>query len=101
MQSKKITVISSQRYLDDEIVQQKIELLRGETAISLPVYDLPEYNCGILFNGHHTLAAAQNLGIRITYYFISHPEGLTENDLLEQCWIDSAYYDTDTGVDFF
>src|SRR3972149_5584129 len=94
-------IISSQRYLDEDIVAQKIELLRGETTISLPVYDCPEYDCGILYNGHHTLAAARELGLVVSFYFVEHPEGLTGDNLLDQVHGGDDYYDIDNGIDFF
>ena len=90
-------IISSQRYLDSKIVESKIEELNGVTEITLPTWDVKDYDCAVLFNGHHTLAAANELGVSVKFVVIDHPEGLTGDNLLEQAWMDSDWYDVETG----
>jgi len=97
------TIISSQRYLENEIVCKKLEELEasGATSITLQAWDVKEYKCAVLFNGHHTLEAARQLEISVNFEVIDHPERLTGDDLLEQAWMDSDWYEVETGKLFF
>lgn len=97
------TIISSQRFIDNEILNEKISKLEAEkpSEIVFPVWDVKEFDCAILYNGHHTLEAARQLGIAVKYELVDHPEGLCGEDLLEQAWIDSDWYNIETGELFF
>ena len=92
-------VISSQRYLDEGKVQEKIKELRGQESITLTTWETGIEDLYVLGDGHHTLAAAKELGIEIHFEEGEHPEGLTGEELLEQAWIDSDWYYIDTGKD--
>ena len=102
-------VISSQRYIDQEILAEKIESLREETELELPVIDLYMQDDDgddlyLLFDGNHTLAAAQELGIAIAFDIGDHVadwSGLAGEDLLRVAYMDSDYYDIATGIDIW
>ena len=71
---EEITVMSSQRFLDEDIVEEKKEYLEENniTEITCPVtkaymQDLDGNDLFILTNMHHTLAAARELGIRVKF----------------------------------
>ena len=100
-------VISSQRYVNWDIVnEKKAELVgQGKTKIEIVVWetglqDLDGNDVYVMGDKHHTRLAAIALGIEIKYVIDGHPEGLTGEDLLEQSWIDSdwRYIDTDIPV---
>ena len=95
-------VISSQRFLSDEILDQKIEEISG-TSVNLPVVDsgLTGENgeaLYILIDGHHRLAAAKEIGCMINFYEIDNDTNLTGEDLLEANWLDSDWYYVDTKL---
>lgn len=89
-------VITSQSYINDEIVEEKMEQLQGITSIELPVWatglqGLNGEDVCILADGHHTYEAAKELGIEINFVEQEHPEGLTGEQLLEAAYMDSDY----------
>lgn len=97
-----MTVISSQRYLNDEIVSEKVEELRGDVKVVLPVYDseLADDDGNTLFvlaDGHHRLEAAKELGIPVEYEVIRHQDDLVGEQLLDNNWIDSDWYYIESG----
>lgn len=91
-------IISSQRYINETIFTEKLAALveNGTTSITLEAWDV-DGEIAVLFNGHHTLEAARELGIAVEFTVVSHPEGLTGDNLLEQAWMDSDWYDVETG----
>ncbi|MBP8125645.1 MAG: hypothetical protein KAZ26_23560 [Caldilineaceae bacterium] len=93
-------IISSQRYLDNAIVTAKMGELAGETSVTLSVYDVEVdgETMQVLFDGHHTYTAAQELGIEVKFETVRHPEDLTGIDLLEASWNDSDWYDIETEI---
>ncbi len=98
-------VISSQRYINWNIVEEKKAELEGQSKIEIVVWetglqDLDGNDVYVMGDKHHTRLAAIKLGIEIEYVIDEHPEGLTGEDLLEQSWIDSdwRYIDTDIPV---
>ncbi len=92
------TVISSQRYIDNDILNAKIAQIEAEKpeAVTLNVY---AYNdeFAVLPDGHHTYEAAMQCDVPVIFEIVNHPEGLTGDNLLEQSWIDSDWYDVKTG----
>lgn len=97
-------IISSQRYLNDEIVEEKkLELMKSEIdSVDVPIYEvgvIDEIEYYMIADKHHTRAAALELGLKINYVVIPDSEGLSGNALLEARWIDSPYYDIETGWD--
>jgi hypothetical protein len=93
------TIISSQRYISNEILNEKIAALENEkpTEIVFEAWNVGTDDLAILFNGHHTLEAARQLGIPYRFEVIDHPEHITGENLLEQTQIDSDWYDVETG----
>ena len=97
------TIISSQRFIDNDILNQKIEKLEAArpAEIVLRAWDVKERDCAVLFNGHHTLEAARQLEIPVRFEVIDHPEHISGDTLLEQAWMDSDWYEVETGNLYF
>lgn len=98
-----MTYISSQRFLDDLIVESKKEELiaSGDDTVSIPcayvgIIDDEEY--AAVVDRHHTLAAARELGLTVEYEVKDDSEGLTGNAYLEARYNDSDWYDIETGI---
>ncbi len=92
------TIISSQRYIDNEILNAKIAQIETDmpAEIVLTAWDV-DGEFAILSDGHHTFEAASQCNVQVRFEIVTHPEGLTGNDLLEQAWMDSDWYDVETG----
>ena len=65
-------IISSQRFIDDEILEQKLEEIKDEEYITLPIInaemqDMDGNDLFILIDGHHRKEAAEQLEIEIRY----------------------------------
>ena len=90
-------VITSQSYINYDIVKEKIEALKNAEYVELPVWttglqdDDGEDLC-ILADGHHTYEAAVELGIELRFAETEHPDGLTGERLLEGAWMDDDYH---------
>lgn len=92
--------ISSQHYIDAEIVEAKKAELEGVTEVVIPctyvgLIDGVEY--AMQNDKHHTLAAARELGIPVVFDVEDDPEGLTGEELLETRYNDGDYYDVETS----
>lgn len=95
-------IISSQRYINYEIVDEKIEELKDRTHVTLPIIDtemqdLDGNDLYILADGHHRKEAAEELGIEVEYEEVENESGLTGDALLEQHYMDSDWYYVDNG----
>ena len=93
-----MTIISSQHYIDWNTVERKTEELAGVEEVVIPcVYvgtiDGVEY--AMQYDGHHTLAAARELGLKVKFDIIDDPEGLTGLELLEARYMDGDWYDVE------
>ena len=95
-------IISSQRYINNEILNQKIKMMEDQRpeCVFLETWETG-FDAEILFDGTHTFTAATQLGIPVKFHAIPHPEGLTGADLLEQAWMDSDWYDVETDKSAF
>lgn len=96
-------VITSQSYIDYDIVESKKDMLEGVSSITLTVWttglqDENGEDLCILSDGHHTYEAAMELGIEIHFAEDEHPEGLTGEALLEAAWMDSDYHYLGTEI---
>lgn len=98
-------VITSQSYINDDVVESKKEMLAGEASVELIVWttgiqDNNGEDLCILSDGHHTYEAAMELGINVIFTEAEHPEGLTGEALLDAAWMDSDYHylGTETSV---
>lgn len=95
-------IISSQRYIDYDIVDQKIAEIEGMESIVLPIInaemkDLDGNDLYILVDGHHRKEAAEELGIAVDYEEVENEHGCTGDALLEECYNDSDWYYIDNG----
>ena len=96
-------VISSQKYLDYSIVDDKAAQIHG--LVTLPVVfagELDGEKLYILIDGHHTLAAAREIGAEIAFDEISQNKAgwdtrLTLDEQLEAQVLDSDWYYIDNG----
>jgi len=93
-------VISSQDYINYDIVEEKIAQLDGQAFVTLPIVDTEMDWDGerlfVLIDGHHRLEAAKEMGIEVRFEEVKDPEGLTGDNLLEQRWIDTDWYYVET-----
>lgn len=98
------TIISSQRYLDDDIVQSKIETRDFVVTVG-PEIIVNGETYRVVYDGHHSLAAAHECGVAPEYVDgEADAESWINIDVdkyLEAIWVDSAYYDVATGVDIW
>lgn len=95
-------VISSQRHLNFDIVDQKIEEIKCLDFVTLPIIDaemtdMDGNDLYILVDGHHRKEAAEELGIEIRYEVVKNEHGVTGEALLDACYNDSDWYDVETG----
>lgn len=92
--------ISSQHYIDAEIVEKKKAELEGVTEVVIPctyvgIIDGVEY--AMQHDKHHTLAAARELGIPVVFEVENDSEGLTGEELLDARYNDGDYYNVETS----
>lgn len=93
-------VISSQHFIDWDIVENKMEQIIGSDFVEIPCYEIGEINgenMAIQADGHHTMTAARELGIEIRFTFSSEPEGLSGEDALNAHWNDGDWYDVESS----
>lgn len=95
-----MTYISSQHYIDTEIVEEKKAELEGVTEVVIPctyvgIIDGVEY--AMQNDKHHTLAAARELGIPVVFDVEDDSEGLTGEELLDARYNDGDYYNVETS----
>lgn len=101
-----MTVISSQKFLDYEIVEKKINELKKSniTGIVVPVVnayfrDLAGNELYILADKHHTMAAAKQLGLEIVFHeiddemsYYKYIEQKNGEAILQAWYMDSNWY---------
>ncbi len=101
-----MTVISSQRFRSDEIVEEKIENLISseETTVVVPVVraytkDLEGNELYIMVDKHHTLEAARELELNVEFKEIeddlAYYKDIEEQNgeaICEAHWMDSNWY---------
>ena len=95
-----MTIISSQHYIDWDIVETKMDELQGMTEVEIPCYYVGEIDgeeYAMQADGHHTLMAARELGIEVRYVVDDDPEGLTGEELLDARWMDGDWYDVEAS----
>jgi hypothetical protein len=91
-------IISSQRYLDPEIVAQKIK----DRDFTVHVAYLPDYDMSVVIDGHHSLAAAQEEGVPPNWedagdMINADLARLGDDEFLKEYQMDDDYYDIETG----
>ena len=98
---KNVRVISSQEYIDEEIVAEK-SAARDYTVTLGRIIDVYGVKCRVLIDGHHSLAAALADGVAPEYIIASvtdcDREGIIDlDDYLLSHWIDSDWHYVATG----
>ncbi|WP_148716512.1 hypothetical protein [Chitinolyticbacter meiyuanensis] len=96
--------VSSQHYLNEDIVAEKIAAADFEVVVS-PVFEFDGKTLRVVLDGHHSLSAAKEAGAEAVFVEATR----TSNDtvalieagqleaFLEATWIDGDYYDVETG----
>ena len=93
-------IVSSQHYIDWEIVEQKMEELNGKTEVLIPCISIGEVDgieMAIQVDGHHTLTAARELGIEIKFDVREEANSLSGEDALEAHYNDGDWYNVETS----
>ena len=93
-------IVSSQHFIDWDIVEKKMEELSGCDCVTIPCWDIGEVDgieMAIQADGHHTLAAARELGIKIKFDLIEEPEHLTGETALDAHYNDGDWYNVETS----
>lgn len=89
-------IISSQHYVDWEKVEEKMNEIAGMESVEIPCCEIGEIDgveYAVQVDGHHTLAAARELGIPVEFIFDEDSEGLTGDDYLMAHYMDGDWYD--------
>jgi hypothetical protein len=98
------TILSSQRYINDEIVAEKINS-NDITVLVSPEFSYAGGVYRVVLDGHHSLQAAKEMGVSPICVEATNLEcdyiGLIEKgeieEFLQLARIDADYYDIDTG----
>ena len=95
-----MTIISSQHYIDPEIVESKIESLAGAEIVVIPCMiageiDGEEY--AVQIDKHHTLAAARELGLKVIYEISENDTQFSGCDYLDAMYMDGDWYNVETS----
>lgn len=112
--TKAMTIMSSQKYRDDDIIEEKIEELTAAnaTSVEIPVVnaymkDLDDNDLYIVVDHHHTLSAAIALGIEINFVEVedeaTYYEDLENQNgeaVCESHYMDSPWYYIDLDEDY-
>lgn len=99
-----IKYISSQRYIDDEIVSAKIEANDFEVLVS-PSFEIDGEMVAVILDGHHSYHAAVESGVSPEFVEATAQNhdavALIESDadtFLEAVHMGDDYYYVDTGI---
>lgn len=98
--------VSSQRFLDDAIVERKVEDGDFEVLVS-PEFEFDGQAMRVVLDGHHSFAAAKQAGTSPVYVTATQQEhdavALIERgeieDFLAVTHMGDDYYDIETGHD--
>lgn len=95
-------IISSQRYIDYDLVEAKADEIKDLDYVTLPIInaemqDLDGNSLYILTDGHHRKAAAEELEIEIRYEEVPNDHNLIGEELLNECYGDSDWYYIENG----
>ena len=96
--------ISSQKFLDQNVVDEKIAAEDYTVLLATIIIDGNEVE--VVIDGHHSLAAAKQAGVEPDYQYAVYNyqrevECIGLDSWLEQHWIDCPYYDIETGTEIF
>ena len=100
-----MTLITSQRFLDETIVEEKQSTGDYEVMIS-PEFEIDGEKFAVILDGHHSYEAAKRDGFDPDFFQATLQDSdniaLIDEDVelfLEAVYIDSDYYDAETGID--
>jgi signal transduction histidine kinase len=100
-------IISSQRYIDENTVQEKREARDYVVTVS-PEFEIDGVVMQAVIDGHHSLAAAEADGVEPEFIVASIQNDdrialldRSIDDYLEVCYMDSDWYDIETGKAVF
>jgi hypothetical protein len=104
----KITIISSQRYINDGIVEQKRESKDYVVALS-PAFEIDGMTVQVVLDGHHSLEAARLDNVDTEYYeqnvrdndTIALLDSGNIDDFMSTHRLDSDWYNVETGNDIW
>jgi len=104
----KVTNISSQRYIDEDVVDEKRKNKDYDVMVS-PTFNIDGDPVRVILDGHHSMRAAELDGVKPVYIEQSTRESdkialLEKGDIesfLESTWMDSDWYNVSTGKDYF
>lgn len=103
-----MTIISSQRFRDWNIIMEKMEELEasGTTSVSIPVVNAFSDDMYIVVDHHHLMTAARELGIEIRFEEVTDEisyykdiEDHNTDGILEAHHMDAAYYYVDADCE--
>ncbi len=103
-----MTIISSQRFRDWNIIMEKMEELEasGVTFVSIPVVNAFLDDMFIVVDHHHLMTAARELGIEIRFEEVDDEmsyykdiEDHNTDGILEAHRMDAAYYYVDADCE--
>ena len=97
-----MTIISSQHYIDWEIVDKKVDELKNSGAhkIIVPcsyVGEIEGVEYAMQNDRHHTMQAAKMLNLEIEFDVSDDFEGLSGETLLEARYMDGDWYNVETS----
>lgn len=99
-----MTVISSQRYRDEDIINEKLDMIENAEYVEIPVVnaylqDDKSNDLYIIVDKHHTLDAARELGKEVRFVEVedelSYYEDIENHNgeaICEAHWMDSNWY---------
>ena len=96
-----MTKISSQKYLDQAIVDQKID--NSDFVVTLATIS-DDYQ--VVIDGHHSLEASKQAGVdpifvESDYNYMAEVDCIGFDNFLAAHFVDSAWYNIETGYDEF
>lgn len=98
-------IISSQRHIDPEILAAKREARDYVVLLSEP-FEVSGESYRVVLDGHHSMAAAREDGVEPEYETADGQQddarpllAQSVDDYLAAHWIDSDWYDVETGRD--
>lgn len=92
-------IISSQRYIDDEIMQEKIENEDYDVLVS-PEFELDGKIYQVILDGHHSFFAAKELNIDANL-IISTPTDHDAISILNDGYVESFLEVVHMGDDYY
>lgn len=97
---EEMKVITSQSYIDPDIVAEKLESRDFDVFVTTP-FELDGVEFVILVDGNHSFEAARQAGVEPTIHTIDMQQyemaEISAEEALERCWMDGDYRDAVTG----